>query len=83
MAALDNGAAVWTVAVAPVLAFDAELVRRGHRSLSEHAGSHPRISGGLLAYLVLHLLGRRFLPASICRLDPLAAAARRLERSYP
>ena len=81
MATLDNGAACWAGALAPLLAGDAWLIRHGHRSLSQHAGAHPALTAGLLAYLCLHLLGRFFLPPSIQRLDPLSLAARRLERS--
>lgn len=77
---LDNGAAVWAAGLIPLLVFDAELVHHGHRSLSGHAGRHPLVTAGLLAYLAAHLLGSR-LPAPVRHLDPLAAAGRRLERT--
>ena len=83
MAALDNGAACWAGSLAPLLAADAWLIRHGHRSLSEHAGTHPALTAGLLAYLCLHLLLGPRLPARIRALDPLSLAARRLERTRP
>lgn len=67
-----------------VLVADVLLVRRGHASLSERhgdwaAGPARWILAGLEAYLVLHLWGRHLpVPPALRRLDPLAAASRRL-----
>lgn len=79
----ERGAVAWALGLAPLLAWDAWLVRSGRPSLSAHAGAHRGVTAVALGYLGAHLLVGERAPERLRSLDPLHAIGRRLAREVP